>query len=650
MLNRMIPMRLPVLLLAALVLPLAACQKKVPEEPAKPTEPTVTHAEPAQSAPVRDASSYAEPEKVVIKHLALDLDVDFAKKVLAGSATYDLGWKDPAANALVLDTRDLDIAKVEGSADGQSWQALKYELAPKDKIFGSKLTITLPSQLAKVKVSYASRPEASGLQWLTPAMTMGKKAPFMFSQSQAIHARSWVPLQDPPGVRFTYEAHITTPKDVMALMSADNDPKAARDGDYSFKMPQAIPSYLMAIAAGDLVFVPTGERSGVWAEPAMAPKAAKEFEDTEKMIQTAERLYGPYAWGRYDILVLPPSFPYGGMENPRLTFATPTVIVGDKSLVSLVAHELAHSWSGNLVTNSSWKDIWLNEGFTSYVENRITEDLYGKDLAQMENVISQNGVRNDMKDIPAEDQVLAMPPLVNRDPDEALTQVAYTKGQWFLTFLEQRYGRETFDAFLRKWFDSHAFTSQDSAEFERFMEAELISKNPGKTTHDEIHEWMHSPGIPSFAPVSKSEGFTAVDELRGHWLAGHAKPANMDTANWNTQQWVHFLEGMPETLSKAQLAELDAAYHFTGTPNGELAQRWYPLTVRSGYTEARPAMAEFLSRIGRRKLIMPTYAALAQTPDGKAFAQQVFDKARAGYHPITTGSVEQTLAAGKPKI
>ena len=649
MLNRMIPMRLPVLLLAALVLPLAACQKKVPEEPAKPTEPTVTHAEPAH-APVRDASSYAEPEKVVIKHLALDLDVDFAKKVLAGSATYDLGWKDPAANALVLDTRDLDIAKVEGSADGQSWQALKYELAPKDKIFGSKLTITLPSQLAKVKVSYASRPEASGLQWLTPAMTMGKKAPFMFSQSQAIHARSWVPLQDTPGVRFTYEAHVTTPKDVMALMSADNDPKAARDGDYSFKMPQAIPSYLMAIAAGDLVFVPTGERSGVWAEPAMAPKAAKEFEDTEKMIQTAERLYGPYAWGRYDILVLPPSFPYGGMENPRLTFATPTVIVGDKSLVSLVAHELAHSWSGNLVTNSSWKDIWLNEGFTSYVENRITEDLYGKDLAQMENVISQNGVRNDMKDIPAEDQVLAMPPLVNRDPDEALTQVAYTKGQWFLTFLEQRYGRETFDAFLRKWFDSHAFTSQDSAEFERFMEAELISKNPGKTTHDEIHEWMHSPGIPSFAPVSKSEGFTAVDELRGHWLAGHAKPANMDTANWNTQQWVHFLEGMPETLSKAQLAELDAAYHFTGTPNGELAQRWYPLTVRSGYTEARPAMAEFLSRIGRRKLIMPTYAALAQTPDGKAFAQQVFDKARAGYHPITTGSVEQTLAAGKPKI
>jgi aminopeptidase N len=231
----------------------------------------------------------------------------------------------------------------------------------------------------------------------------------------------------------------------------------------------------------------------------MAPKAAKEFEDTEKMITTAEGLYGPYRWGRYDILVLPPSFPYGGMENPRLTFATPTVIAGDKSLVSLIAHELAHSWSGNLVTNSSWKDMWLNEGFTSYVESRITEAVYGRELADMESVIEQHGLVEDMKQIPEKWQLLAQEPLAGVDPDEASSQVAYIKGKWFLEFLEQRYGRETFDAFLRKWFDSHAFTSQDSAEFERFLRAELIDKNPGKTTHEEIHEWMHSPGLPKFA-------------------------------------------------------------------------------------------------------------------------------------------------------
>jgi leukotriene-A4 hydrolase len=641
-------MRLAPLLLTAVILPLAACSKPVPEEPTKPAEPTVaaTDAAPApkaQCAPSRDPNSYAETDKVCITHIALDLGVDFAKKVLAGSATLDLDWKDPAARTLVLDTRALTIENVEGF-DGSTWQALTHTLADADAIHGSKLSIDMPTAMQKVRIRYATSPDASGLQWLTPAMTLGKKTPFMFSQSQAIHARSWVPLQDTPGVRYTYEAHVTTPPDVMALMSADNDPKAVRDGDYSFKMPQPISSYLMAIAAGDLVFAPIGDRAGVWAEPAMAPKAAKEFEDTEKMIVATEALYGPYRWGRYDILVLPPSFPYGGMENPRLTFATPTVITGDKSLVSLIAHELAHSWSGNLVTNSSWKDFWLNEGFTSYVEARITEAVYGKEMPEMESVIGQHGLREDMKELPVGFQKLAMDPLEGVDPDESSSQVGYIKGEWFLSFLEERYGREAFDPFLRKWFDDHAFTSIDTAEFERFLNAELRARHPGKTTDEEIRVWLHEPGIPAFAKPAESSRFTAVDEARAHFLAGHAKPADIDTSGWVTQQWVRFVEGMPETLTVAQLAELDAAFKFTGTANVEIAQRWYPLTVRSGYTAARPAIAEFLGSIGRRKLIMPTYNALAATPDGLKFAQDVFAKARAGYHPITIGSVEAALA------
>ena len=639
-------MRLPFLLVAAVLLPLAACQKPVPQEPTKPAEPTVTQEVPAAGAPAHDVSSYAEPDKVVVKHLALDLGVDFAKKVLAGSATLDLAWKDSAARTLVLDTRDLNISKVEGG-NGTDWSPLTFDLAARDAIYGSKLSIAMPTQMQKVRITYSTSPEASGLQWLTPAMTLGKKTPFMFSQSEAIHARSWVPLQDTPGVRFTYDAHITTPKDVMALMSANNDPQVVRDGDYSFSMPQAIPSYLMAIGAGDLVFRPVSERAGVWAEPGMADKAAKEFEDTEKMIVTAETLYGPYRWGRYDILVLPPSFPFGGMENPRLTFATPTVIVGDKSLVSLIAHELAHSWSGNLVTNSTWKDIWLNEGFTSYVESRITESLFGKELADMEGVNSQHGLSEEIKEIKAEDQVLALPPLVNRDPDEALTSIAYIKGKWFLSFLEQRYGRAVFDPFLRKWFDDHAFTSQDSAEFERFLKAELVDKYPGKMTHDEMHAWMHGSGIPAFATPAVSARFDAVDKLRSDWLEGRVKAAGLDTSKLGTAEWVRFLEGMPQTLSAEQLAELNAAFSFNDTANAEIAQRWYPLTVRSNWLPARPAIERFLSSIGRRKLIMPTYGALAATPDGLVFAKSVFAKARPGYHPITIGSVEQTLGAGK---
>ncbi len=639
--------RAPFVIAGLLLLPLAACQKPVPAEPAKPAEPTVTLADPATMSS-HDVNSYAEPEKVRIKHLALDLQVDFAKKVLAGSATLDLNWLDPAASTLQLDTRDLSLSAVEGF-DGDAWKPLRYRLDARDAILGSRLNIAMPGQWRKVRIDYRTSPEASGLQWLTPAMTLGKTTPFMFSQSEAIHARSWVPLQDTPGVRFTYEAHIRTPRDVTAVMSADNDPTSARDGDYHFQMPQPIPSYLLAIAAGDLVFRPISSRAGVWAEPAMAGKAAHEFADTEKMIATAEALYGPYRWGRYDILVLPPSFPFGGMENPRLTFATPTVIVGDRSLVSLIAHELAHSWSGNLVTNSSWKDIWLNEGFTSYVEHRITESLFGADLAQMETVISQHELADEMKGIKPADQLLALPPLLGRDPDEALTSVAYIKGQWFLTFLEQRYGRETFDRFLRKWFDDHAFTSTDSAEFERFLRAELVTPNPGKTTDAELHAWLHEPGLPPTARPEVSPRFTAVDALRNDWLAGKRAAATLPVQPWSTQEWVHFLEGMPAQLSVAQLGELDAAFHFTGTANAEIAQRWYPLTVRSGYAQARPAIAQFLGSIGRRKLIMPTYVALAASADGLEFARKVFADARPGYHPITIVSVQQTLMLKPPQ-
>src|SRR5690606_13916701 len=361
------PMRkLLIVLSAAVALAAASCARDAtPAGEATGAGPEATADAEAAAMANHDEYSYAEPDKVKTTELALDLAVDFERKTISGIATYTLDWLDLDATQLLLDTRDLTIKQVEGAGKDGQWQTLEYALADADPLLGSKLTIDSPERNATIRVSYETSPQASGLQWLEPSMTEGGKQPFMFSQSQQIHARSWVPLQDTTQVRFTYTAHVTAPKNAMVLMSADNDPQAARDGDYRFTMPQKIPSYLLAIAAGDLVFRPISERSGVWAEPAMVDKAQKEFEDTEKMIQTAESLYGPYRWGRYDILVLPPSFPYGGMEDPRLTFATPTVIVGDKSLVSLVAHELAHSWSGNLVTFSTSRDAWLNEGMTS---------------------------------------------------------------------------------------------------------------------------------------------------------------------------------------------------------------------------------------------------------------------------------------------
>ena len=615
-------------------------------------------AEPAATAPafkpaaalqaVTDEHSYAEPDKVVTTDLALDLAVNFANKQLTGTATYALEWKDPTAAVLTLDTRDLSIQKAEGMLTEGQWTTLEFALAGKDPILGSKLIIQAPMRPAKVRVTYATSPQASGLQWLEPSMTDGKQQPFMFSQSQQIHARSWVPLQDTPRIRMTYSAHVTAPKDAMVLMSADNDPAAARDGDYTFTMPQKIPSYLLAIAAGDLVFKPIGARSGVWAEPGMADKAVAEFADTEKMIDTAEKLYGPYRWGRYDLLVLPPSFPYGGMENPRLTFATPTVIVGDKSLVSLVAHELAHSWSGNLVTFATDKDAWLNEGFTSYVENRLVEALYGKEQADMENVIQRDEITEEYKTLDPKLQVLALKPGDLADPDNSSSATVYGKGAWFLEWLEQKFGRDVFDAYLKSYFDRHAFQSMTTAQLLQDLEQNLLAKNPGKGTRAELEAWVYAPGIPADAPKTESRKFSVVNAARIAWEGSGSLPNKAVTSAWSTQEWVHFLEGMPEKLAPEQMAQLDAAYKFTGTPNGELAQRWYPLAERSGYAAARTEMAKFLERVGRRKLIMPTYKALVATPEGLAFSRQVFARAKPGYHPITTGSVEQAIAEAKP--
>lgn len=599
-----------------------------------------------------DEHSAAQPAVVRISAAELDLRVDFAAKQLSGQVTHTLAWADAAAAGpaeLRLDTRDLNIERVHARQGDGRWQRVDFALAERDPIFGSTLTINLPSRMDAVRIRYRTSPEASGLQWMTPAMTAGGKQPLLFSQSQAIHARSWVPLQDTPGVRFTYTARLRTAAGLMALMSADNDPAAEADGDYRFTMAQPIPSYLLAIAVGDFRFKAISERAGVWAEAPVLDRAAAEFSDTEKMIAATEALYGPYRWERYDLLILPASFPFGGMENPRLSFITPTVITGDKSLVSLIAHELAHSWSGNLVTNASWKDMWLNEGFTSYVENRIVEAVYGREQADMEDVVSQTGLRATLAELPPAQQALALPPSPGRDPDEALTDVAYIKGQWFLAFLEGRFGREAFDPFLRKWFDEHAFKSVTTDDFLAFLRRELLAKNPGKLTEAELAAWIAGPGLPDTAFAATSPRLAAVDAAREDWLKRRTAAAELDTSKWITQEWVHFLEGLPTDIDATRLLELDGAFRFTGTSNGEIAQRWYPITVRAGYFEARPALAQFLRKVGRRKLVLPSYVALAETPDGLAFARQVLQQASAGYHPITRGAVQAALDAPAAK-
>jgi leukotriene-A4 hydrolase len=597
----------------------------------------------AQEKIEADVHSFATPQHVRVKHVVLDLNVDFERQRIEGQVvlTIERTSKD-ASQPLTLDSRKLHLRKVETSTDGDAYAPAKYEVGKEDAILGSPIAVTLAEGVKFVRIDYATDARASALQWLTREMTAGKKHPFLFTQSQAIHARSWIPLQDSPGIRITYDARIRTPKGLLALMSAENDPNNPRSGEHRFRMTQPIPPYLLALAVGDLQFEKLGERTGVYGEPGIVEKAAKEFSDLEAMVKAVEGLYGPYRWDRYDVLVLPPSFPFGGMENPRLTFVSPTVLAGDKSLVSLLAHELAHSWSGNLVSNATWSDFWLNEGFTVYLERRITEKVYGKQRAVTEAVLGRRSLEREMADLKLSDQILHID-LKGRDPDDGLTDIAYEKGALFLTHLETTFGREKFDAFLKSYFDRFAFRSITTAQFAAYLHEHLLKANPQLAAKVPVKEWLYKPGLPGSAPSFRAMTLEAVEKQAKAWGDGKIAANELKTADWSTQEWLHFLTVLPEKLSPDRMKELDAALKLTPRTNAEIAFQWLLLSIRHGYEPAYPRLEDFLTVQGRRKFLRPLYEELVKTPEGRERAARIYARARATYHPISAASIDAIL-------
>jgi leukotriene-A4 hydrolase len=573
----------------------------------------------------KDIHSLSNPQQIAVTHVNLDLNVFFDRLSVQGSVVLTLQRNDEKADMLIVDTRLLQIDVTEWSKDGKTFKEAEFMLGPEDKILGRALTIKLPREAAFVRVTYSSDPLASGLQWLTPEQTAGKQHPYMYSQSQAIHARSWIPLQDTPGVRVTFDAKVRASNGLPVVMAAQ------RVSQGVYKMVHPIPSYLIAIAAGDLAFQSTGNRTGVYAEPSVLPGAAKEFEDTEQMLEAAEKLFGPYRWGRYDVLVMPPSFPFGGMENPCLTFATPTILAGDKSLVSLVSHELAHSWSGNLVTNATWSDFWLNEGFTVYSERRIVEAVYGREREEMEAALGLQDLEDEIKTLPAKDTILHID-LAGRDPDEGATSVPYEKGALFLRSLEEKYGREKFDVFLKGYFNHFAFQST-TAQMIDYMKANL-------DPNIDFNTWIYEPGLPAGAPHPTSKAFAKIDAVAAEWATSGNLP---ETQAWSTQEWLRFLHAVPEKLTPKQMQSLDKAYSLTASGNDEVLQQWLLMSVRNGYEPAYAKLAAFLNTVGRRKYIKPLYEELAKTPKGKDRAIEIYETARPGYHPIAQATIDAIL-------
>jgi leukotriene-A4 hydrolase len=595
------------------------------------------------SVAVTDPHSYAGASPLRVRHLALNLTVDFASRTLRGHATWQLA-NSGAAEVLVLDTRDLHLEQVEAlAADGRATPAT-YHLSDADPLLGQALHITLPPAASAVRIAYRTAPGAAALQWLEPTQTAGTQ-PFLFTQSQAILARTWLPCQDSPGIRFTYEAMVQVPPQLLALMSAENPQQRNATGRYQFRMAQPIPAYLMALAVGELEFAPLSHRTGIYAEPATLPAATYEFADLEKMVAAAEQLYGPYRWEQYDLLVLPPSFPFGGMENPRLTFVTPTILAGDRSLTSLVAHELAHSWSGNLVTNGTWNDFWLNEGFTVYFERRIMEHLYGRDYADMLQVLGRDGLLHTIQDLgPSSPDTHLRLHLAGRDPDDGLTEIAYEKGCYLLLTLESLVGRARLDTFIKEYFARFSFQAMDTATFLRYLHTELLDPQPGLEAQLQLTAWVDGPGLPANAPAVHSARFEKVEAALTQ-LAATQAPAGLTpiTKEWSSHEWVHFLHGLPPTLTAGQLAALDATFHFSASGNAELLTAWFPHTIRASYAGADAALEKFLHHVGRRKFIVPLYKALLAVPGGRERAQKIYAAARPNYHSVATSTLDGLL-------
>lgn len=582
-----------------------------------------------------DPHSYAQADAKV-KHLNWIAEVDFNSKKIQAVANWNIESQAGAEN-IFFDTYDLHIDSI--LVDGV---AVNYALSPFDEELGRGLRIPISESAKMVSIYYSTGANARALQWLDAEQTADKDHPFLFTQSQAILARSWVPSQDSPGIRFTYDAKVKVPNDMMALMSASNPMERAEDGTYKFEMPQAIPSYLLAMAVGNVRFEAISDRTGVYAEPSLLDTSAYEFADLEKMVQAAEALYGPYAWGRYDLIVLPPSFPFGGMENPRLTFATPTILAGDRSLVSLVAHELAHSWSGNLVTNATWDDFWLNEGFTVYFEHRIMEAVYGREYSEM-----LAGLTRAELLVEADEIFKAMPndtklklDLKGRNPDDGVTSIPYNKGYFLLRLMEETVGRERFDEFLKNYFQGHKFQVMTTEEFLTYLKENLLSEEEYAAVR--VDEWIYETGIPDNLPVVESDRFKLVDAALAQFMEDGSLPAAEQTEAWTTHEWLHFINSLSADISLAQLAQLDEAYGFSQSGNSEISAAWFQPTIAAAYEAVYPKVESFLISVGRRKFLTPTYKALLNA--GKTdLAKDIYAKARPNYHAVSRATMDELL-------
>ena len=608
-----------------------------------------------------DDHSYSNLREIHTKHLDLELEVNFQNKTIYGVARHTM--KNNNTDTAIFDINGLLIQKVTlGTKNHEKETDFVIGNMDKDSILGQPLLVTTKNKTQQINIYYQTTENSAALDWLDSNLTSSKTKPFLYTQGQAILTRTWIPIQDSPSNRITYSAKVSVPDDLIAVMSAKNEREKSSDGNYFFEMKKPIPSYLIALAVGDLSYQSLGPNTGFYCEPELAKACLYEFQDLPKMMQAAEKIYGKYQWDQYDLLVLPYSFPFGGMENPMLTFVNPTIITGDRSLTSVVAHELAHSWSGNLVTNRTWNDFWLNEGFTVYFEQRIMEELYGKDVSDILAAVEYYELQDELKTIAGsnnpEDSRLFLN-LKGRNPDDGLTDIAYVKGSFFLKTLEQKVGRIKFDEFINTYFQKYAFKTISSAEFVAYLEKNLLSRNKIDFNHK---EWIYKEGLPKNCLQIKSVRLDKMNELANKFAQGEAifKPVityekirikgrnkknrivnKLERKDFIVQEWQTFIRALPKSISKEKLKIIDNNLGFKNCGNSEIMMEWYTKALENNYTEINGEIEDFVTKVGRRKYLMPIYSAMNSS--NPKLAESIFNKVKHRYHAVSRNSIEELL-------
>jgi leukotriene-A4 hydrolase len=581
---------------------------------------------------LHDPTSYADLTQGKIKHIDFHIRIDFDSRTLDVEANYQM--QEPAHGSLYLDTYKLEIR--EARIDDQQ---LAWELDSSDETLGERLHLKGLAGASSFILKFRTSPEARALQWMSPTQTAGGKQPFLYSQCQASNARSIFPCQDMPSVRFTYTAQVETPAGLTAVMAAERVEASEEKGRFSFRMPQPIPSYLFAIAAASLEFRELGPRTGIYAEPPVIDAAAWEFAETEKTMVEAEKLLGPYLWGRYDMLVLPPSFPFGGMENPRLTFLTPTAILGTRGQANLVTHELAHAWTGNLVTNATWQDFWLNEGWTTYAETRITEILEGKEAADLNAVYDEKRIYAIMERVGMDSPLTCLKrPQDGRDADSMTSVLAYTKGCFFLKECEYAIGRERFDAFIQKYMKRFQFQSLTTEEFLDFLKTEL----PEVFEKVDVESWIYKPGMPDSWHKPQSPLYDEVEKALRDIDEGRL-PAREQVRGWHRYQMLSFLQGLPNAIPVDACQQLDEVLELEKKNDDHFLSYFYATCIVSGYREILPRVETFVEKIGRMLYIMPIGRALVASDWARDRARPLFERVRERHHPVTINAVDGFL-------